>query len=103
MCDNHDYCEILMPDAKHKILKYTTGSKSLKVAYAIYVDIQCQLKKHVTCANDQNKSWSKNINTHIPTRYSINVVNEYKENFHKYHRGIDCMNRLSKDLLRIGK
>ena len=22
ICDNHDYCEIIMPDEKHKILKY---------------------------------------------------------------------------------
>ena len=39
VCDNNDYCEILMPDDKNKVLKYASGSQSLKMAHAIYVDI----------------------------------------------------------------
>ena len=103
VCDNLNYCEILMPDDKNKILKYASGSKSLKMAHAIYVDIECLLVKHDTCSNNLNRSWSKNVSTHIPCGYSINVVNEYKDNYHTYYRGIDCMNKLSKDLLKIGK
>ena len=103
VCDNLNYCEILMPDDKNKILKYASGSKSLKMAHAIYVDIECLLVKHDTCSNNLNRSWSKTISTHTPSGYSINVVNEYKDNYHTYYRGIDCMNQLSKELLKIGK
>ena len=73
------------------------------MAHAIYGDIECLLKKHHIRANDSNKSWSRNVNTHVPTGYSISVVNEYKENYHSYYRGKDCMEKLSKKLLRIGK
>ena len=103
VCDNHDYCEILMSDDKNKILKYASGSKSLKMAHAIYVDIECLLVKHDPCSNNLNRTWSKTISTHLPSGYSTNVVNEYKDNYHTYYRGIDCMNKLSKDLLKIGK
>ena len=92
-----------MPDDKHKVLKHVSGSKSLIMAHAIYVDIECQLVKHDTCFNDLNKTWSKNISTHIPTGYAINVVNECKDNYHTYYRGTDCITRLSEELLRTGK
>ena len=39
----------------------------------------------------------------MPCGYSINIVNEYKDNYHTYYRGNDCMNKLSNDLLKIGK
>ena len=103
ICNNHNYCEIVMPDDKNKILKYIPKSKSLKMAQAIYVDIECLLVKHDTCSSNLNRSWSKTVSTHIPSGYSINAVNEYKDNYHTYYRGIDCMNKLSKDLLKIGK
>ena len=41
VCEDHDHCEVVMPDDKNKILKNTTGSKSLKMAHAISVDIEC--------------------------------------------------------------
>ena len=41
VCEDHDHCEVVMPDDKNKILKHTTGSKSLKMAHAISVDIEC--------------------------------------------------------------
>ena len=72
MYNNHNYCEILMPDDKNKILKYTSGSKLLKITHAIYVDIESLLLKHDTCSNNLNKSWSKTVSTHIPSGYSIN-------------------------------
>ena len=61
-----------MPDDKNKILKYTSGSKLLKMTHAIYVDIKYLLLKHDTCSNNLNKSWSKTVSTHIPSCYSIN-------------------------------
>ena len=73
------------------------------MTHAIYVDIECQLVKHDTCTNKINKSWSATKNTHIPTGYAINKVNEYKDNYHAYYRGKDCMTKLSKDLKKIEK
>ena len=103
VCENHNHCEVVMPDDRNKILKYATGSKSLKMTHAIYVDIECQLVKHDTCTNNINKSWSTDKNTHIPTGYTINKVNEFKDNYHIYYRGKDCVTKLSKDLINIGK
>ena len=103
VCENHDYCEVVMPDDRNKIIRYASGSKSLKMTQAIYVDIECHLVKHDTSTNKINKSWSTTKNTRVPTGYATNKVNEYKDNYHTYYRGKDCMTKLSKDLLKIGK
>ena len=57
ICNNHDYCEIVLPEEKKKILKYSQGSYSLKMAHTFYLDIECLLVKYKTCSNNPNKSF----------------------------------------------
>ena len=45
ICNNHDSCRIEMPKWVEKILKYNPGEKSLKAPFAIYLDLECLLKK----------------------------------------------------------
>ena len=45
ICNNHDSCHIEMPKWVEKILKYNPGEKSLKAPFAIYLDLECILKK----------------------------------------------------------
>ena len=46
ICNNHDSCHIEMPKWVEKILKYNPGEKSLKAPFAIYLDLECLLKKN---------------------------------------------------------
>ena len=46
ICNNHDSCRIEMPKWVEKILKYNPGEKSLKAPFAIYLDLECLLKKN---------------------------------------------------------
>ena len=102
ICENHDYCRVLMPEKKQRIIEYKPGTYSLKKEFVIDLDIECKLAKHKTCSNNPDKSYSKNINTHIPTGYSLNVVSQNGKSKHFYHRGIDCMTELVQHLLRTG-
>ena len=45
ICNNHNRCHIEMPKWVKKILKYNPGEKSLKAQFAIYLDLECLLKK----------------------------------------------------------
>ena len=45
ICNNHDSCHIEMPKCFEKILKYNLGGKSLKAPFAIYLDLECLVKK----------------------------------------------------------
>ena len=90
-----------MPAEKSKVLKYMQGSKSLKMAHTISVDIECLVVKHDSCANHLNNLYTNTISTHVPCGYS-SVNNEYKANYHTYYSRKDCMEKLSKELLKIG-
>ena len=45
MRNNHDSCHIEITKWVVKILKYNPGEKSLKAAFAIYLDLECLLTK----------------------------------------------------------
>ena len=41
-----------MPKWVEKILKYNPGEKSLKAPFAIYLDLECLLRKEQSCQNN---------------------------------------------------
>ena len=43
--NNHNSCRMEMTKWVEKILKYNPGEKSLKTQFAIYLDLECLLKK----------------------------------------------------------
>ena len=45
LCNNQKFCEIEMPTEKDKILKYSPGSRSLRIPVAYYSDSETLLKK----------------------------------------------------------
>ena len=45
ICNNHDSYYVEMPKHAEKPLKYIHGEKSLKASFAIYLDLECLLKK----------------------------------------------------------
>ena len=103
VCNKHDYCNIIMPDENHKILKYSQGTRCLKMEYAIYLHLECILSKHDTCANNPNNSYSQTISTHEVSGYSLLVVSKHSDNYQTHYRGIDCMEKLSIELMTIGE
>ena len=48
-----------MPKWVEKILKYNPGEKSLKAPFAIYLDLECLLKKEQSCQNNPEKSYTE--------------------------------------------
>ena len=48
-----------MPKQTEEILKYIHGEKSLKSPFAIYLDLECLLKKEQSCQNNpREKSYT---------------------------------------------
>ena len=48
-----------MPNWVDKILKYNPGEKSLKAPFAIYLDLECLLKKVQSSQNNPEKSYTE--------------------------------------------
>ena len=44
LCNNHDFCEPIMPSKDKNILRYNSREKSLKIANAIYFDSETSIR-----------------------------------------------------------
>ena len=67
ICNKRDSCRIEMPKWFEKILKYNPGEKSLKAPFAIYLDLECLLKKEQSCQNNPEKSYTEKKAKHEPS------------------------------------
>ena len=55
-----------------KKLKYNPGEKSLKAPFAIYLDLECLLKKEQSCENNNlEKSYTKKKAKHEPSGWAM--------------------------------
>ena len=52
ICNNHNGCHIQMPKWLEKILKYNPGEKLLRAPFAIYLDLECLLKREQSRENN---------------------------------------------------
>ena len=112
--NNHDSYRIEMPKQVEKILKYNPGEKSLKAPFAIYLDLECLLKKEqfpINNNNDDNnnnnnnsnnleESWTHKKARHEPSGWAMFTRCSFdkKENKLNYYRGKDCIEKLCKTL-----
>ena len=100
ICNNNYSCRTDLPSLTKKTLKYNPGEKSLKAAYAIYVDLECMLKKVQSCQKNPEKSYTEKKTRHEPSGWStfIRCSFEEKENELDHNRGKDCIEKLCEKL-----
>ena len=70
ICNNHDRCRIEMPDSFNKI-EQNPGEKSFKKPFAIYLDLECILKKLQSIQNNPEKSYTEKKVRHEPSGWSM--------------------------------
>ena len=64
-------CHIETPKWVEKISKYNPGEKSLKAPFAIYLDLECLLKKEQSCENNPEISYTEKKAKHEPSVWAI--------------------------------
>ena len=52
VCGNNDFCNVIMPSKKSKILKFDQYQKSDKAPFIIYADLECIIEKIDGCKNN---------------------------------------------------
>ena len=60
--ENHSYCNVKVPEAPNKILKFNQNHKSMKIPFVVYADNKSLLEKISSCDNDPTKSFTSTIN-----------------------------------------
>ena len=107
--NNHDSYHIEMLKWVEKLLKYNPGEKLLKASFAIYLDLECLLKKEQSHQNNNNnndnnnsleKSYTAKKANHEPFDWAMFTKCSFnkKENKLNHYRGKDCIEKLCKKL-----
>ena len=102
ICNNHDSCRIEMPKWVEKILKYNPGEKSLKAPFAIYLDLECLLKKEQSFQNNPKKSYTEEKAKHESSGWAVFTKCSFEkaENKRDYYRGRDCIEKIVQKVKR---
>ena len=79
-----------MPNRVEKILKYNPGEKSLKKPFAIYLDLECLLKKETFCQNNPENSYTEKKAIHDLSGWAVFTRCSFDKKANKlnYYRGI---------------
>ena len=67
ICNNHDSCNIQMPEWVNKTIKHNPGEKSLKAPFVFFLDLECLLKKLQSSQNNPEKSYIEKKARHEPS------------------------------------
>ena len=87
-----------MPEWVNKTIKHNPGEKSLKAPFAIYLHLECLLKKVQSRQNSPEKSYTEKKTRHEPSGWSMFIRCSFdkKENKLNYYRGKDSIEKLCK-------
>ena len=64
ICENKDFCNIIMPSEDTKILQFNQYQKCDKAPFIIYADLECIIEKIDGCKNNPENSSTKKVSKH---------------------------------------
>ena len=68
-----------------RILKYNPGGKSLRAPFAIYLDLECLLKKEQSCENNPEISYTEKKAKHEPSGWAMLTRCSFDKKENKLH------------------
>ena len=100
VCENKEFCNIIMSFEDNKILEFNQYRKSDKAPFIIYADLECIIEKIDGNKNNPESSLTKNLSKIILSCFSMSIVSSFRriENKHDVYRGKDCMKKFCKFL-----
>ena len=95
LCENKDFCNIVMHSEGTKILEFHQYQKSAKATFIVYADLQCKIENIDRCKNNPENSFTIKVSEHIPSGFSMSTISSFKsrENKHDVYRGKDCIKK----------
>ena len=84
ICENKDFCNVIMPSEDNKILEFNHNKKSDKAPFIIYADLECLIEKIDGCKNNPDNSSTIKVREYIPSGISMSTISSFKsiENKH---------------------
>ena len=84
VCENKDFCNVVIPSEDSKILELNQYQKSDKAPFIIYADFECLIEKIDGCKNNPENSSTTKVSKHIPSGFSMSTISSFRsiENKH---------------------
>ena len=92
VCENKDFCDVILPSEDTKMLEFNQYQKSDKAPFIIYADLECIIEKIDGCKNNPENSSTTKVSKHIPSGFSMSTISSFRsiENKHDVYRGKNC-------------
>ena len=74
VCENQDFCNIMMPSKDTKILEFNQYQKSDKAPFVIYTNLKCLIEKIDGCKNNPENSSTIKVGEHISSGFSMSTI-----------------------------
>ena len=100
VCENKDFCKVIMPFEDTEILEFNQYQKIDKAPFTIYADLECIIEKIDGCENNCENSSRTKVSRHIPSGFSMSTISLFRsiENKHDVYGGKDCMKNFCESL-----
>ena len=88
VCENKDFCNIILPFEDTEILEFNQYQKSDKAPFIIYADLECIIEKIDGCKNNPENSSTTKVSEHIPSGFSMSTISSFRsiENKHDVYK-----------------
>ena len=95
VCENKDFCNVIMPSKDTKISEFNQYQKSDKAPFIIYTDLKFLIEKIDGCGSSRTK-----VGEHIPSGFSMSAISSFKsiENMNDVYRAKHCMKKFRESL-----
>ena len=94
VCENKDFCNIIMSSEDIKILPFNQYKKFDKATFIVYTDLERLLEK-MDVKTILKKTFTTKVGEHTPLGLSMPTISSFRniENKHGVCRGKDCMKK----------
>ena len=93
VCENKDFCNIIMPSEDTKILEFNQYQKLDKAPSITYADLEYLIEKIDGCENSPDNLFITKVIEHIPLGFPMSTISSFKriENKPDAYKSKDCM------------
>ena len=79
VCENKDFCNVVMPSEDTKILEFNQYYKSDKATLNIYADLESLIEKIDRCKNIYENSSTAKVSEHTQSGFSIFPISSFND------------------------
>ena len=93
VCENEDFCNVIMPSEDTKILESNQYQNFYKAPFIIHAELKCLIEKINGCTNNSEDSFAIKVSKHLASCFSMFTASSFRSiNIkHDVSRSEDCM------------